>query len=90
MTLQPFFNYNLPQGEYLVTAPQIFWDWNANQWTVPLGGGFGKVFQFGETPVNFNAQGYYNVASPNSGPDWQARFVFQFVYAQAKNQLEHT
>jgi hypothetical protein len=90
MTLQPFINYNLPVGEYLISQPQIFREWKMNEWTVPLGGGFGKVYQFGETPVNMNFQGYYNVVSPNSGPDWQARFVMQFVYPQKRVDRKHS
>ena len=30
MTLQPFFNYNLPEGWYLTTSPVITADWEAN------------------------------------------------------------
>jgi hypothetical protein len=39
--VQPFINYNLSDGWYLVSAPIITANWNAssgNKWTVPIGG----------------------------------------------------
>ena len=38
MLIQPFVNYNLPDGWYVVTAPIITADWEADsddRWTVP-------------------------------------------------------
>ncbi len=38
MTLQPFFNYNLPKGWYLTTSPIITANWEApsdERWTIP-------------------------------------------------------
>ena len=32
-----------------------------NKWTVPFGGGFGKVFRLGSQPFNANTQAFYNV-----------------------------
>ena len=38
--LQPFINYNLADGWYLTTGPNIIANWNADEkWTVPVGGG---------------------------------------------------
>ena len=49
MLLQWFVNYNLPDGWYLTSAPIVTADWKADKagdvWTVPLGGGVGKLFQ---------------------------------------------
>ena len=53
--IQPFINYNFPDGFYLTSAPILTVDWKADsgqQWTVPLGGGVGKIFHFGKLPVN--------------------------------------
>ena len=83
MLVQPFINYNLPHGWYLVTAPIITADWEAdrdNRWTVPVGGGVGKIQRFGKLPVNFQLQAFYNVETPDSGADWQLRFQVQFLF----------
>ena len=52
---QPFLNYNMAHGWYLTTSPIITSNWLAasgEQWTVPVGGGFGRVFKVGDQPVN--------------------------------------
>ncbi|MDN5940249.1 MAG: hypothetical protein L0H94_00075 [Nitrospira sp.] len=70
--IQPFANYNLPDGWYLTASPIITADWEAadgNKWTVPVGGGFGKVFFIGKLPFNANCGYYANVVRPDPGAD---------------------
>jgi hypothetical protein len=74
--LQYFLNYNLPKGWYLSSAPIMTANWKADDdaWTVPVGGGFGKVHRFGGLPpVNVGFQAYYNVEKPKFGADWSTR-----------------
>lgn len=81
--LQYFVNYNLPHAAYVVTAPILTANWNAvdgEKWTVPVGGGVGKIFKFGKFPVNANAQVYYNVVSPTGVGNWQSRVQLQFMF----------
>jgi hypothetical protein len=84
MTLQPFFNYNLPRGWYLTTSPIITANWEAgndNRWTVPIGGGVGRVFKIGDQPVNAQVNAYYNVLKPDdTGANWQLRAQFTFLF----------
>ena len=52
---QPFVNYNMEHGWYLTSSPIITVDWRAasgEKWTVPVGGGFGRLFRVGDQPVN--------------------------------------
>jgi len=92
--LQPFVNYNLPDHWYLVSAPILTANWKADKagdvWTVPLGGGVGKLFRLGEIlplegdrlaklPINTQLQAFGNVARPEFGPKWQLRFQLQFL-----------
>jgi hypothetical protein len=84
-TWQYFINYNIPDsgGLYLTTAPVITANWEAdsdNQWTVPFGGGIGKVFTIGKQPVNGQVSAYYNAEKPEFGPDWQLRLQLQFLF----------
>jgi hypothetical protein len=82
-TWQYFINYNLPKGWYLTSAPIITANWEAdsdNTWTVPFGGGVGKLFKIGKLPVNSQLSAYYNVEKPEFGPDWQLRFQVQFLF----------
>ena len=83
MLIQPFINYNLDDGWYLTTSPIITCDWTAdsgNKWSVPVGGGIGKIIKIGKLPVNLQLQGYYYVESPANGPDWALRFQIQFLF----------
>ena len=82
-TWQYFINYNLDDGWYLVTAPINTANWEAdtdNRWTIPLGGGVGKIVRFGKLPVNLNAQLYKMIEAPANGPDWQLRVQMQFMF----------
>jgi len=83
-TLQYFANYNMSDGWYLITAPINTANWEAdsdNQWTIPLGGGVGRVFTIGKLPVNAQLSGYYNVVTPdNFGAEWQMRAQIQFLF----------
>ena len=81
--LQPFLNYNFPEGLYLTSSPIITANWKADssdRWTVPLGGGVGKIFHLGKLPVNTQIQGFYNVATPDDGPDWSLRLQVQLLF----------
>jgi hypothetical protein len=81
--IQPFVNYNFPEGFYLTSAPIWTVNWKANsgqQWTVPLGGGVGKIFHLGKLPVNTQISAYYNVAKPDYGANWQIRAQVQLMF----------
>jgi hypothetical protein len=83
--LQPFINYNFKEHEglYLTSSPIVTADWRAdasNKWTVPLGGGIGKIFHLGRLPVNAQISAYYNVIKPDFGPNWQIRAQVQLMF----------
>lgn len=80
---QPFINYNMKDGWYLSTAPIITANWSADssqRWTIPIGGGIGKVHKFGKQPVNISLRAYHNLQSPRTGSDWQLQFQIQFLF----------
>lgn len=81
--MQPFINYNMRKGWYLVSSPIVTVNWAApgsQQWTVPLGGGLGKIVHWDRLPVNLQLAGYYNVARPGEGPTWQVRTQLQLLF----------
>jgi len=81
--IQPFLNYNMEDGLYLTSSPIITANWKAdsgNKWTVPVGGGIGKITRLGKLPVNFQVAGYYNVESPRYGAEWQLRLQLQMLF----------
>jgi len=83
-TWQYFVNYNFDAGWYLTSAPIITANWEADsdhKWTVPFGGGFGRVFRIGNQPINAQLSLYKNVVTPDDyGPEWQVRAQVQFMF----------
>lgn len=80
---QIFANYNMENGWFLTTQPVFTANWEAasgNQWTVPIGGGVGRVYKIGKQPVNTLVQAYYNIDKPDFGADWQLRVQFAFLF----------
>ncbi|MCP8940775.1 hypothetical protein NK718_19800 [Alsobacter sp. SYSU M60028] len=83
MLLQPFVNYNLPDGWYLTSSPIVTADWLADsgdRWKVPIGGGFGRLFKIDRLPVNAQIQAFYNVVRPDYGATWTLRFQVQALF----------
>ncbi|MGH8628169.1 MAG: neuromedin U [Gammaproteobacteria bacterium] len=87
MLIQRFLNYNLPGGVYLTSSPLITANWEApsdQKWTVPLGGGVGKIFRLGKLPVNGQLSAYYNVVRPDNGATWSLRVQLQFLFPKCQ------
>jgi hypothetical protein len=83
--LQYFVNYNLPQGWYLTSSPINTAAWNADsedRWTIPIGGGVGRIFRAGRQPLNAQAGVYVNAVKPDDLPaaDWTLRLQLQLLF----------
>ena len=82
-TFQYFVNYNLTKGWYLTSTPVITANWekpSGGRWTVPFGGGFGRLMKFGKQPVDFKVQAFSNVEKPDNGPDWAVMGAVKFLF----------
>ena len=80
---QYFINYNIENGWYLSSAPIITANWEAEsgqQWTIPFGGGVGKLVRFGKMPVDLQTQVFYNAVSPDFAGDWSLRLQFKMLF----------
>jgi hypothetical protein len=81
--IQPFVNYNLPDGWYLASVPVIRADWTApsgQKWTVPMGASIGKLGRLGEMPLVMQAGYYYNVERPDGASDWALRLQVRLTF----------
>ena len=59
------------------------WNWKAEsgeEWTVPVGGGFGRIFRIGKQPLNAQLQYFYNLEQPENTGDWSIRAQLQFMF----------
>jgi hypothetical protein len=83
MLLQYFINYNLKKGWYLQMAPILTANWRAssgNVWTVPVGGGVGKIMKLGFQPINWQLEFYGNAVYPAGGSSWTFRGQLAFLF----------
>jgi hypothetical protein len=81
--IEPFVNYNLDNGWFLIADLILTANWQAdskNVWTVPVGGGVGRVFKVGDQAINSRLEAYYNVVTPDGAPDWTVSFTWQFLF----------
>jgi len=53
---------------------------SSNRYTVPVGGGAGKVVRFGKAPVDMKLQGFYNVEKPEGAATWSVQFQFKLLF----------
>lgn len=86
-TCQYFINYNIANGWYLTSSPVMTANWDAESdsiWTVPVGGGFGKIFKIGKQPFNAQVQAFANVAKPDFGAEWTLRLQLQLLFPKKK------
>ena len=79
---QYLINYNLRKAWYLYSNSTISSNWAAdrnNRWTVPVGGGVGRIFMAGKLPLSASLQMFANVVTPAAhqpgGPNFQFAFL---------------
>jgi hypothetical protein len=85
LTLNPFVNYNLRAGWYLASTPVATANWvkkGSDRWTVPVGGGFGRVFPMAGIHLNARLEVFRNVARPDGAPSTQVQFQLQMLFPQ--------
>ena len=86
MLLQYFFNYNFKNNWYITSANIISANWkedNDNRWTVPIGGGVGKIIKTKHRHLDFSVQTYYLVEKPRFGPEWGLQFTVKWLITKS-------
>jgi len=89
--LQWFVNYNLKHGWYLTTAPIVTANWKAignNVWTVPFGGGVGRIMKLGFQPVNISATFYGNAVYPAGTSTWTMRLQLALLFPKLTKEQQ--
>ena len=89
--LQYFINYNLKKGWYITWQPTLTANWEApsgNQWTVPFGGGVGRIMKLGFQPVSLTAQFYGNAVHLAGTPAWTMRLQIAFLFPKLTKEQE--
>jgi hypothetical protein len=74
--LQPFMSYTTPAGVSMTLQTESTYDWENENWTVPVAVLASKVMAIGKQPISVGGGIRYYFESPDSGPDGLAFRVF--------------
>lgn len=83
MLLQYFVNFNFRHGWYLTSSPMMTANWvepSDKVWTVPVGGGVGKLVHFGPQAAKLSTQLFRNAIYPVAGSTWGLRAQVAFLF----------
>jgi hypothetical protein len=95
MTLQYFITYNLKKGWNINSGPIVTANWHngaegdaangddttpGGRWTMPFGGGVGRVMRLGMQPVNLSANFYGNAVHPPGASSWGMRLQIALLF----------
>jgi hypothetical protein len=79
--VQPFFSYTTKDAWTYGLNTESTYNWNANQWSVPLNLTAGKLMKFGKQPVSITGGLRYWVTTPDAGPpNLGFRLVVTFLF----------
>lgn len=78
--MQPFVSKGLGQGRTITFNAETSYNWEGEQWTVPLNAGYSRVAKMGDQLVSYYGGARYYVEAPDGGPEWGLRFVFTLLY----------
>lgn len=78
--LQPFVSYTTKTYTSLTLNTESSYDWDGDQWTVPLNLMVSQLVKIGKMPVQFQVGGRYYAERPAGGPDWGLRFAVVFLF----------
>lgn len=77
--LQPFFNYTFPSTTGIVVNLESSYDWEHEQWTIPLNAGVTHMYKLGDQRIQAGIFGRYYLDKPDGAADWGLRFVVTFL-----------
>jgi len=78
--LQPFAAYTWPFGFTLTANTETTYDWEAEEWTVPLNLLATQVLKVGAQPISLQLGGRYYADAPLGGPDWGLRAAITLLF----------
>jgi hypothetical protein len=78
--VQPFLSFTTKKQTTLMLNTESTYDWDGDQWTVPINFAVSQLLKVGGKPLSF-AVGYREyVEAPSGGPEWGLRFVLTFLF----------
>ncbi len=78
--LQPFVNYTTKNATGFEFDTESTYDWESEEWSVPLNAGITQVFEIGSQRVQIGVFGRWWAETPEGGPDWGLRFPVTLLF----------
>jgi hypothetical protein len=78
--LQPFLAYNTKTGFGVTLQTESAYNWEAEQWTVPIGLFASQVLKLGGQPISLQFGPRVYADGPSGGPEWGLRFNFTLLF----------
>jgi hypothetical protein len=78
--LQPFVSFTTKKFTTFGVNTESTYNWQAEQWTVPLNFTIQQMVKIGGHPVAFQVGYRYYAEKPDGGPDWGLRFTVTFLF----------
>lgn len=79
--LQPFFTHTSPRATSVVLNTESTYNWEAEEWSVPVNLMVNQVLRIGAQPVQIGGGVRYWLETPDGGPDgWGLRLTFALLY----------
>jgi hypothetical protein len=78
--IQPFISYTTKTYTTFGLNTESTYDWEAEQWTVPINASVSQLLKFGRQPVSFSFGYSYYADGPDGGPDWGLNFKVTFLF----------
>jgi len=78
--IQPFVAFTSKTFTTFGMNTESTYNWQAEQWTVPLNFSVSQLVKIGKMPVQFQLGYRYYVEKPDGGPDWGLRFTITFLF----------
>jgi hypothetical protein len=78
--LQPFLNYTTKRATSFILNSESTYDWEGEEWTVPLNAGVTQLFRIGGQRVQIGLLGRWYAESPGGGPDWGVRVPITLLF----------
>ncbi len=78
--IQPFLAYVTRTKTTLSLNAESTYDWEGDQWSVPLNFVVAQMFKIGSQPVQAFVGGRYYAEGPDNGPEWGLRAGFTLLF----------
>jgi hypothetical protein len=78
--LQPFLSYALGNGQTLSLNTESSYDWENEQWTIPINAGYSKVFKAGDQLMSWQVGAKYYADGPDTAPEWGLRTTLTLLF----------